>query len=231
MKDELRLLIGQRIKSLLSKNKETQKELAAVLSVTENRISYYVNGKRTPNIEKLIMISDHYNTAIDYLLGKTDNMELQYSGGDNAHFADVDKMALKLQYSGGDNALDCQIKAETIRARLSLEDQLLQLAEECGELSAAVLKLVRIRRDKSPTPITEIEALGRIEEELTDVRVCLDVIGDQIWRSDLYAYKMSRWYDRLKERRCRKNESQTEKDSGKDQSSDTVGENSPGAEL
>lgn len=231
MKDELRLLVGQRINNLLSKNKETQKELAAVLSVTENRISYYVNGKRTPNIEKLIMISDHYNTTIDYLLGKTDNMELQYSGGDNAHFADVDKMVLKLQYSGGDNALDCKIKAEAIRTRLSLEDQLLQLAEECGELSAAVLKLVRIRRGSSPTPMTEIEALGRIEEELTDVRVCLDVIGDQLWRSDLYAYKMSRWYDRLKERRCRKNESQTEKDSGKDQSSDTVGENSPGAEL
>ena len=65
MKDELRLLVGQRINNLLSKNKETQKELAAVLSVTENRISYYVNGKRTPNIEKLIMISDHYNTTID----------------------------------------------------------------------------------------------------------------------------------------------------------------------
>lgn len=181
MKDELRLLVGQRINNLLSKNKETQKELAAVLSVTENRISYYVNGKRTPNIEKLIMISDHYNTTIDYLLGRDDNIELQYSGGDNA--------------------LDCKIKAEAIRARLSLEDQLLQLAEECGELSAAVLKLVRIRRGKSPTPIKEIEALGRIEEELTDVRVCLDVIGDQIWRSDLYAFKMNRWYYRLRKRR------------------------------
>ena len=138
---------------------------------------------------------------------------------------------MELQYSGGDNALDCKIKAEAIRARLSLEDQLLQLAEECGELSAAVLKLVRIRRGKSPTPIKEIEALGRIEEELTDVRVCLDVIGNQLYSSDLYAFKMNRWYYRLKKRRCRKNESQTEKDSGKDQSSDTVGENSPGAEL
>ena len=137
---------------------------------------------------------------------------------------------MELQYSGGDNALDCKIKAEAIRARLSLEDQLLQLAEECGELSAAVLKLVRIRRGASPTPMTEIEVLGRIEEELTDLRVCLDVIGDQIWRSDLYAFKINRWHDRLKERRW-KNESQTEKDSGKDQNSDTVGEDRPGAEL
>lgn len=137
---------------------------------------------------------------------------------------------MELQYSGGDNALGCIIKAEAIRARLSLEDQLIQLAEECGELSAAVLKLVRIRRGASPTPMTEIEALGRIEEELTDVRVCLDVIGDQIWRSDLYAFKMSRWHDRLKKRRW-KNESQTEKDSGKDQSADTVGADSPGTEL
>ena len=137
---------------------------------------------------------------------------------------------MELQYSGGDNALDCKIKSEAIRARLSLEDQLLQLAEECGELSAAVLKLVRIRRGASPTPMTEIEVLGRIEEELTDLRVCLDVIGDQIWRSDLYAFKINRWHDRLKERRW-KNESQTEKDSGKDQNTDTVGEDRPGAEL
>lgn len=138
---------------------------------------------------------------------------------------------MELQYSGGDNALECKIKAEAIRVRLSLEDQLLQLAEECGELSAAVLKLVRIRRGSSPTPMTEIEALGRIEEELTDVRVCLDVIGDQLWRSDLYAFKMNRWYYRLKERRCRKNESQTEKDSGKDQNTDTVCADRPGTEL
>lgn len=137
---------------------------------------------------------------------------------------------MELQYSGGDNALDCKIKAEAIRARLSLEDQLMQLAEECGELSAAVLKLVRIRRGASPTPMTEIEALGRIEEELTDLRVCLDVIGDQLWRSDLYAFKMSRWHDRLKKRRW-KNESQTEKDSGKNQNTDTVGADRPGAEL
>ena len=138
---------------------------------------------------------------------------------------------MELQYSGGDTALDCKIKAEAIRARLSLEDQLIQLAEECGELSAAVLKLVRIRRGSSPTPMTEIEAMGRIEEELIDVWVCLDVIGDQLWCSDLYAFKLNRWYDRLKKRRCRKNESQTEKDSGKDQNSDTVGEDRPGAEL
>lgn len=138
---------------------------------------------------------------------------------------------MELQYSGGDNALDCKIKAEAIRARLSLEDQLLQLAEECGELSAAVLKFVMICRGSSPTPMSKIEVYDRIEEELTDLRVCLDVIGDQLWRSDLYAFKINRWHDRLRKRRCRKNESQTEKDSGKDQNSDTVGADRPGAEL
>ena len=56
---------------------------------------------------------------------------------------------MELQYSGGDNALDCKIKAEAIRVRLSLEDQLLQLAEECGELSAAVLSRCLVSKKRA----------------------------------------------------------------------------------
>ena len=204
-------IFAERILGLRENKGLARPKVADALGCTAAAIGNYENGKRSPDFDTLIKIADYFGASTDYLLGRDNNMELQYSGGDNA--------------------LDCKIKAEAIRVRLSLEDQLLQLAEECGELSAAVLKLVRIRRDKSPTPMTETEALGRIEEELTDVRVCLDVIGDQLWRSDLYAYKMSRWHDRLKKRRCRKNESQTEKDSGKDQNSDTVGADRSGAEL
>ena len=68
MNEDLRRLIGERINKLLSDSKKTQKELAAVLSVTENTISYYVNGKRTPNIEQLIVIAQYFETTIDYLL-------------------------------------------------------------------------------------------------------------------------------------------------------------------
>lgn len=204
-------IFAERILGLRENKGLARQKVADALDCTVSAIGYYENGKRSPDFDTLVKIADYFGASTDYLLGRDNNMELQYSGGDNA--------------------LECKIKAEAIRARLSLEDQLLQLAEECGELSAAVLKLVRIRRGASPTPMTEIEALGRIEEELTDLRVCLDVIGDQIWRSDLYAYKMNRWYDRLKKRRCRKNESQTEKDSGKDQNSDTVGADRAGAEL
>ena len=73
MNEDLRRLIGERINKLLSDSKKTQKELAAVLSVTENTISYYVNGKRTPNIEQLIVIAQYFETTTDYLLGRTEN--------------------------------------------------------------------------------------------------------------------------------------------------------------
>ena len=73
MNNELKITVGERIRKLLADNNKTQKELAAVLSITENTISYFVNGKRVPSIEQLCIIADYFNTTTDYLLGRTEN--------------------------------------------------------------------------------------------------------------------------------------------------------------
>ena len=65
--------IGQRINAALAANKMLQKELAKILGVTDNTISYFCSGARTPKIEQLVKIAKALNVTTDYLLGLTDD--------------------------------------------------------------------------------------------------------------------------------------------------------------
>lgn len=65
--------IGQRINAALATNKMLQKELAKILGVTDNTISYFCSGTRTPKIEQLVKIAKALNVTTDYLLGLTDD--------------------------------------------------------------------------------------------------------------------------------------------------------------
>ena len=62
-------LIGSRINSALSLRRMKQKELARILGVTDNTVSYYVSGARTPNAEQIIAIANALDVSADYLLG------------------------------------------------------------------------------------------------------------------------------------------------------------------
>lgn len=65
-------LIGMRLNSALAKKGIKQKELAQQIGVTDNTISYFCSGRRTPNIEMLISIARALNVSGDYLLGLSD---------------------------------------------------------------------------------------------------------------------------------------------------------------
>ena len=81
-----------------------------------------------------------------------------------------------------------------------------QLAEECGELTQAALKLARLRRGENPTPKTEKECRDALVEEMADVQLVIDlltmsgVIGDAEVRIRM-GKKMLRWLDRIEEAR------------------------------
>ena len=45
--------IGQAINTLLAEQNKRQKDLAKELGVTDNTISYFVSGSRTPNLEQI----------------------------------------------------------------------------------------------------------------------------------------------------------------------------------
>lgn len=60
---------GQRLLSLLQKQKITQKQLADRLNTTEATLSRYVSGEREPKADMLANIATALNTTSDYLLG------------------------------------------------------------------------------------------------------------------------------------------------------------------
>lgn len=65
-------IIGNRINGLLATTNVKQKELAQVLGVKDNIISYFCSGTRKPNIEQIIKMAKYFNVSTDYLLGLTD---------------------------------------------------------------------------------------------------------------------------------------------------------------
>lgn len=64
--------VGQRINSILADKNMLQKELAEILGVPANTISYFASGERMPNTKQIIEISKHLNVSADYILGISD---------------------------------------------------------------------------------------------------------------------------------------------------------------
>lgn len=70
---DIKKTVGIRINSALARCGMLQKELAKALGVTDNTISYYCKGARSPQLEQLPRIAETLNTTTDYLLGLTDD--------------------------------------------------------------------------------------------------------------------------------------------------------------
>lgn len=96
-----------------------------------------------------------------------------------------------------------------IREKLSVMDALVQLGEECSELSAIVFKLIRKIDETNPTPLSFSEINQRVDEEVSDVMLCLDVIGGDFGDMELYRKKLDRWVKRLEEKENGKHDSNT----------------------
>ncbi len=71
-----------------------------------------------------------------------------------------------------------------------------QLAEECCELAPACQKQARLLRGENPTPLTQKDVDGMIEEEYTDVMLLCNMLGLAI-DHDIYYNKIDRWAERL----------------------------------
>lgn len=88
-----------------------------------------------------------------------------------------------------------------IRSKLEIEDVLLGIAEEAGELVSASSKYLRIERGNNPTPVTKDEAWDNFKEECADVMCLMHVMFDeeQIGEiDDICNRKMERWEKRIK---------------------------------
>ena len=111
-----------------------------------------------------------------------------------------------------------------VRTRISRSELLAQVAEEAVELSLAAmdiappgdgsplakaasrlahsaLKLRRTFTFDNPTPISTEEAMLKVQEEVADVLLCLDVLGIDVTDPNIdliQEQKLVRWIGRLK---------------------------------
>ncbi len=46
----------------------TQLKVSMDLSISREALSYYENGRRSPDVEMLCRLSDYFNVSIDYLI-------------------------------------------------------------------------------------------------------------------------------------------------------------------
>ena len=87
-----------------------------------------------------------------------------------------------------------------IREKLSDKARLMQLGEECAELSAVIFKLFRKTETDNPTPKSLEEVHANLIEEIEDVVLCISVISEYLRDRKIYESKLMRWVERVKER-------------------------------
>ena len=56
------------LREIRKKKKVSQLKLALDLSISREAISYYENGKRSPDVDMLARLSEYFDVSIDYLI-------------------------------------------------------------------------------------------------------------------------------------------------------------------
>ena len=56
------------LKEIRKKKGYNQLKVAMDLNITRQALSYYENGKRSPDVDMLKVLSDYYDISIDYLI-------------------------------------------------------------------------------------------------------------------------------------------------------------------
>jgi len=75
-------ILANRLLRLRSTSGLSQSEFADALGVSRGSISYYENGERTPDVEFLVKVREHFQVDYKYLLGeseiKSDNSRIAF---------------------------------------------------------------------------------------------------------------------------------------------------------
>lgn len=126
-------MFAKRLKTIRKQKGYTQVSLAEKLEVSKGTVAMWETGKRTPDFETLITLSDIFDVRTDYLLGKSDdNSSIKLTDEDidqlgrwelEDAFTDIFKMYLSLD-SFGKSTVESLIKSERLRCheQNSLED-------------------------------------------------------------------------------------------------------------
>lgn len=62
------MYLAQNLKYMRSKTREKQRDIAELLGVSEMTVSRYESGENEPELEKILIISKHYDLTLDELI-------------------------------------------------------------------------------------------------------------------------------------------------------------------
>lgn len=68
--------LSERLIQLQSERKILKKDIASAIGVTSKQYKRYESGENEPTASVIIALAKHLNVSVDYLLGLTDNREI-----------------------------------------------------------------------------------------------------------------------------------------------------------
>ncbi|MBH5316716.1 helix-turn-helix transcriptional regulator [Paenibacillus sp. GSMTC-2017] len=68
-------MLPDRLRNLRLDKKKTQKDMADFLGITRQGYGNYESGKTEPDQKTINALADYFNTSIDYLYGRSDNVQ------------------------------------------------------------------------------------------------------------------------------------------------------------
>lgn len=88
---------SERLKQLRTEKKLTQEDIAKKVNV--NRVTYtnWENGKRAPELSKLVELATELNSTVDFLLGNSDINLLEIKADDISKEMSAEQVAERLQ--------------------------------------------------------------------------------------------------------------------------------------
>jgi len=75
-------MLHKRLKELRKELKLTQYEVSEKINIPSSTYANWEQGTRAPDYEILIKIANIFNCTVDYLLGRTDNKNIEVLSGD-----------------------------------------------------------------------------------------------------------------------------------------------------
>ena len=119
-------MFDERLRLLRKKHGYTQVSLAETLGVSKGTVAMWETGKRTPDFETLIRLSDLFDVRTDYILGKSNDASSAKLSDDDIEqlgrwelesvYTNLMKLYLSLD-SFGQKDVDNLIKSEAQRCK------------------------------------------------------------------------------------------------------------------
>lgn len=71
-----RKIFSKRLTELRKQKSITMKELSEGVNITKSAVGNLENEYRSPSLETIVALANFFNVSIDYLVGRTDNPEI-----------------------------------------------------------------------------------------------------------------------------------------------------------